>query len=465
MNKSISLALENISYSINVKDIEELTLILPHLIPNVKPEDNKVQVVDDVNIRVYIQTYDTIPEIKLYSENEVTIGGSLDLQPNSLAKLELSTTNGGSSWVVKSTSSVEDSEQTAENAQKIANEAKASAETANTVANEAKTSAEIATYTANTANTIANDAKTIADTASTNASTAIYTANTANTIANDAKTSVESLNNSFTTLNADAIKSSVTDQQDINSNLMIANGNKFLVEKEDKSNIVGMFVGNYPELVDQADNNALEQLEIGSTTTLMCLNHCGVTYKDGDETKTVDGHIRVDYRENISSPVVQDQLAYMSDIKNIQDSTLKLNDDGYQKLNTGVTLANGKKLLVEAQNGGTYLGTYVGCYNELTDKATNAGLEQLEIGSPHLLMCLNHCGAEFTDSDGTEKVVDHHIRVDYKVKAGEPTVQDQLAYMSDIKTIHNFLKDLSTTLNLETEHPEIIEKYPEIFNA
>lgn len=117
------------------------------------------------------------------------------------------------------------------------------------------------------------------------------------------------------------------------------------------------------------------------------------------------------------------------------DGAFQLQNEGYQKIDSGVTIANGKKILLERHKGSTPVGMFMSYYPELTDKATNEGLEQTEIGSPTNILCLNHCGATFTDKDNIESTVDGHIRVDYREKIGSSVVKDQLAYMSDIKKI------------------------------
>ena len=136
------------------------------------------------------------------------------------------------------------------------------------------------------------------------------------------------------------------------------------------------------------------------------------------------------------------------------DGSLQLvtEPDTYQKLETGIVLANGRKFLLENRTGGTSLGMYSGCYEELVDDSTQAGLEQIEIGTPTKIMCLNHCGATFKTEGGTgeSKVVDHHIRVDYREKAGEPVVQDQLAYMSDITAIVAHIQKIEQQMNIDT---------------
>lgn len=114
----------------------------------------------------------------------------------------------------------------------------------------------------------------------------------------------------------------------------------------------------------------------------------------------------------------------------------------YQKIETGIVMGKAKKILLENAAGNSNLGMALNQYKELTDKATNAGLEQIELGTSKAIMCLNHCGAVFSDADGKVHTVDGHIRVDYKVKAGEKTIQDQLAYMSDIAELKEIIKIL-----------------------
>lgn len=410
----------------------------------------------------------------------------------------------------------EDAKETAESTIATADEAKSKAEEASTNATQAvndstiaKRRATRALNEAQAATTVANEAKTVADEAKTTAEealaksgetqqkvteleelvdvsldkadNAVDLANAAQTTATEAKTTSEFALK--TALDAKSVATELKDNviyktsattQRVNSNITFGKGYKLLLDRSSGSNINGIALNQYDELTDKFTNVGLEQVEVGSTTTMICLNHTGTTYTDAEGVEhTVDGHIRVDYRDTPESPVKQDQLAYMSDLAGLQEQIdetnnnkyLKLNSDTNQDLNSSVTIMNGKQLLMQRAKGSSYVGLYSAQYDELHDINTNMGLEQLEIGSTTMLMCLNHCGASYTKADGTTDKVDHHIRVDYREDINSPVVQDQLAYLSDVSAINtdisNFKKNYEETIGTINTNYENLKDYAE----
>ena len=508
MKNEVRLSLENLTYNLIVNNSEELQFILPRRVPTAEiteKEQNVFMPANQTEIAVYTKVVTTsAPTVSIISEDEgvdVTVSGSLELFPNSSCILSFITVDGGNSWIVSSSiassETAEGAEEIAKNAQQIAitanetataanetaNTAKETANTANTVATEAQEAANTAntdivsvkenisglqtsvstlnetltqtTETANTALTTANNVNEAVNTAITTAGEAKTTAEAAATTAGEAKTTAETAtSNASSALNtaneaktaADAsIKISAEGTQTINSNFAIGTGMKGLVTRADGvTQINSVSVNKY-------DDIGLEQLEVGSTTVPMCLNHCGTTEGEG-----IDKHIRVDCKESATSATIKEQLAYLSDletkineIRTELEGYLQLTSSDTQFINSDVVLDSTKKFLVQKHDDSTYIGMFVGYYSELplvSEEGTaipDTGLEQLEIGSPKLLMCLNHCGATFM-KDGEVTTVDKHIRVDYKETPDSPTVQDQLAYMSDIKALEDRIAALES---------------------
>lgn len=411
-----------------------------------------------------------VNETKTIAENAVTIAED--------AKLKAETA------ITSSEQAANDSTIAKRRATRALNEAQTAvdaANAANNTANEAKSIAENSLSMSQDTQQKLTEVENLVDTAVDTADKALTSANEAKTVSAEAKkTSEFALKTALdaktiaTDLEDSVVKKSSAETQTINSNLSFGYGYKLLLDKSDNTNINGISLNQYNELTDKYSNTGLEQVEVGSSTTMLCLNHTGTTYTDADGVeRTVDGHIRVDYRETPESSVTQDQLAYMSDVSKLQaeiedtnnNKYLKLVSEDSQKLNSSFALANGKQMLMQKANGSSYVGLYSAKYDELLDLATNIGLEQLEIGSTTVLMCLNHCGATYRLEDGSTATVDHHIRVDYRENINSSVVQDQLAYMSDINSINgnfdNFNKEYQETIDRINTNYDNLKSYAE----
>lgn len=381
--KYIPLTLDNLVYDLIIKEEESITFVLPHKTPNFKiANKNEFIPANEIEIKVYVSTnVEPLPEVTFVGQDEsskIITNGSFKLLPSSLMVITFSTTDGGAKWLVNSCSAnsatAEGAETIAKNAENVAVNADKNATAAVTAAETANANAKDAQGKAETAVNTANNATDTASTAVSVASEAQKIAGVANDTANEASRRVVDIANDVTQLSEDVteVGSRVTDVQNTADSAKTA-------------------ASNAQDTADNALEKANNSLQLKSETA-------------------------------------------------------------YQKIETGLVLGKAKKLLLERANGNTPLGMAMNQYDELIDKATGAGLEQVEIGTPQTIMCLNHCGAEFTTADGETKVVDGHIRVDYKEKADAPTVQDQLAYMSDIKAIK---EQLATII----ENQEIIIKH------
>lgn len=365
MNK-INLTLDNLVYNLIVKSSEDLVFILPLKVPNdeIKAKDKNVFVpAIETTLKVFVKTdVDPIPEVKFEGQKDIQkiiTTGSFKLLPDSLLAVTFTTIDGGLTWLVNSCNAAS---QTAEGAETIAKNAETVATTATTTANEAKETAETATATAIEASSNANSAMLKASTAETKATEAKTTADTASALATSTNTKIEEISGKMT---------------------------------ETEANV--------------------QSLEESVTSVSADIN----------ETKT-----------NLETTTETANIA-----KTKAESSVQLSTEGYQTINSGVVLGSEKKFLVtRPSDGDTPLAFAVNKYDELTSEDTGKGLEQFEVGSPKLLMCLNHCGTSFRDKNGETKTVDGHIRVDYKETPTSPVKQDQLAYMSDIKEIKEMLK-------------------------
>lgn len=362
MNK-INLTLDNLVYNLIVKSSEDLVFILPLKVPNdeIKAKDKNVFVpAIETTLKVFVKTdVDPIPEVKFEGQKDIQkiiTTGSFKLLPDSLLAVTFTTIDGGLTWLVNSCNAAS---QTAEGAETVAKNAETLATTATTTANEAKETAETATATAIEASSNANSAMLKASTAETKATEAKTTADTASALATstntkieeisgkmtDTEASVQSLEENLTSISADidetktnletttetaniakakaesSVQLSTEGYQTINSGVVLGSEKKFLVTRpSDNITSLAFAVNKYDELTSEDTGKGLEQFEVGSSKLLMCLNHCGTSFRDKNgEIKTVDGHIRVDYKETPTSSVKQDQLAYMSDIKEIKE--------------------------------------------------------------------------------------------------------------------------------------------------
>lgn len=362
MNK-INLTLDNLVYNLIVKSSEDLVFILPLKVPNdeIKAKDKNVFVpAIETTLKVFVKTdVDPIPEVKFEGQKDIQkiiTTGSFKLLPDSLLAVTFTTIDGGLTWLVNSCNAAS---QTAEGAETIAKNAETLATTATTTANEAKETAESATVTATKASGDADSAKLKASAAESTAIDAKNTAKTASDLATatnekvievsnkmiDTESTVQSLEENITNMSADvnetkttletttktaniakakaegSVQLSTDGYQTINSGVVLGSEKKFLVTRpSDNDTPLAFAVNKYDELTSEDTGKGLEQFEVGSPKLLMCLNHCGTSFRDKNgETKTVDGHIRVDYKETSTGPVKQDQLAYMSDIKEIKE--------------------------------------------------------------------------------------------------------------------------------------------------
>lgn len=407
----IPLTLDNLVYDLIIKEEEDITFILPHKTPSFSAVNkNKFIPANEVEIKVYVSTnVEPLPKVVFVGQDDnskIVTNGSFELLPNSLMVITFSTTNGGATWLVNSCSA---NGATAEGAETIAKNAES-------VAVEASKSAETAVTTAETAANTAKDAQGKAETAVTTAGNAVSVAGTAVNMASEAQ-------------KAAASAADVANEASRRS-----------VDAENNVTQLGETVETFNESISTAQETAENAQSTADNAQKAATNAGSVAEKA--QTAADDA----------SKAAGNAQTTADNALEKANNSLQLTSETEYQKIETGLVLGKAKKLLLERANGGTPLGMAMNQYNELTDKATGAGLEQVEIGTPQAIMCLNHCGAEFTDANGETKVVDGHIRVDYKEKAGAPTQQDQLAYMSDIKKIQEQLETININLKTIVEH-------------
>lgn len=217
-------------------------------------------------------------------------------------------------------------------------------------------------------------------------------------------------------LESEMVKLATEGTQTIDSHVAVAKNKKFLLTTKDGVNqINGIAVNNY-------DDIGLEQVEVGSTTVPMCLNHCGTTEED-----IIDKHIRVDCKETPTSPIIKEQLAYLSDLPDTTKFITTTESEDTQTVNSNFAVGAGKRGLVTKQDGTTINSVSVIHYD--------TGLEQVEVGSATMPMCLNHSGTE----DGT---IDKHINVDCRETPESSVVKEQIAYLSDLVAQANQLVKL-----------------------
>lgn len=208
--------------------------------------------------------------------------------------------------------------------------------------------------------------------------------------------------------------------QTINSHVAVAKDKKFLLTTKDGVNqINGIAVSNY--------NTGLEQVEVGSTTVPLCLNHCGTT-----EGETIDKHIRVDCKENLTSSVIKEQLAYLSDLPDVTKFVTTAESENTQTVNSNFAVGIGKRGLVTKQDGSTINSVSVIHY-------ADTGLEQFEVGSATVPMCLNHSGT----TDGS---IDKHIGVDCRETPESSVTKEYVAYLSDV----------AKTMQLTSNTPQVL---------
>lgn len=202
------LPLENYQYCLTVNDAdEEINVILQNKLPDsIDTEDSKennLVVINPTIIQMYVDVKtESAPAIQVLDENEdikVIISGTAELKPQTINKLQLTTVDGGKTWLVDFGNSGDESDQIASltsevnNIKTLAQEAKTTAEAATATATEAKN-------TADAANTAATEAKSTADTANSTAEEAKSTAETANSTATKAKSTADGLSSTVTEL-------------------------------------------------------------------------------------------------------------------------------------------------------------------------------------------------------------------------------------------------------------------------
>lgn len=373
MNK-FNLTLDNLIYSLVVLENEDITFVLPKKLPtdSYLEDKNIFKAVVETTLKVFIRTkVSTTPKLNFIGQDEkqkIVMSGSLELLPDSLLAVTMTTVDGGTTWLVNSCNAASE---TAEGAQETANNAQE-------IAVKATATAESAVETSNSAKTIASDAQGKAE----NANLIAATANSTATAANDtAKAAVDAAQQAQINVNT-AVETAVDAKQ----------------------------------VADTAEEKATNAITTAETAQ--------ETANTAQET------------------------ADMAKAK--ADTSLQQKHEGFQVIDSGLVLGKTRKFLFTRANGGTPLAFAMNQYNELTDVKTGAGLEQAEFGTPQTIMCLNHCGATFTTASGEQKTVDGHIRVDHKENADAPTIQDQLAYMSDISA-------LKSTIQILVKHIENLE--------
>ena len=362
----IKLTLDNLIYNLTVVENDDITFILPKKVPTAKPANDKniFEPVIETNIKVFVRTkVDTTPKLLFVGQEDtqkIVMSGSLELLPDSLLAVTMTTVDGGTTWLVNSCNAASE---TAEGAQETANNAQE-------IAVKATATAESAVETSNSAKTIASDAQGKAENANVIAATANSTATTAN---ETAKAAVD-----------------VAQQAQINVNTAVETA----VDAK--------------QVADTAEEKATNAI----TTAETAQETANTAQETADAAKAK------------------------------ADTSLQQKHEGFQVIDSGLVLGKTRKFLFTRANGGTPLAFAMNQYNELTDVKTGTGLEQVEFGTPQAIMCLNHCGATFTTASGEQKTVDRHIRVDYKENADAPTIQDQLAYMSDISELKSIIQIL-----------------------
>lgn len=471
MKNEIRFTLDNLTYNLVVNSSEDLSFVLPRRVPSAAIKESNKNVIkpaEQTTIKVFVKVQASpVPVVNIISEDEevkITTAGSFELLPDTTSTLTFTTTDGGNSWLIFSSiaaaATAEEAEQIAKNAQEIAVTAKQTATEAQEVATTAKTSADNATTIANTAtstaqtasataksaqetavsatslaekaNTSAEAAQTAADNAQTTAEEAQETATEASKIAEDAQTTAgealgeaniaKSTAETAKTLAEGAFKSESTIAQVIKSDVVLGNGKKFFVQTSNGDTPLAFAANSY--------DTGLEQVEVGSTTVPMCLNHCGTT--DGE---TIDKHIRVDCKENSTSPVTKEQLAYLSDLPDTTKFVTTTESENTQTVNSNFAVGIGKRGLVTKQDGSTINSVSVIHYPDI-------GLEQFEVGSATVPMCLNHSGT----TDGS---IDKHIGVDCRETPESSVTKEYVAYLSDLtKQASELVKLISETTQI-----------------
>lgn len=472
MKNEIRFTLDNLTYNLVVNSSEDLSFVLPRRVPSAAIKESNKNVIkpaEQTTIKVFVKVQASpVPIVNIISEDEevkITTAGSFELLPDTTSTLTFTTTDGGNSWLISSSiaaaATAEEAEQIAKNAQEIAVTAKQTATEAQEVATTAKTSADNATTVANTAtstaqtasataksaqetavsatslaekaNTSAEAAQTAADNAQTTAEEAQETATEASKIAEDAQTTAgealgeaniaKSTAETAKTLAEGAFKSESTTAQVIKSDVVLGNGKKFFVQTSNGDTPLAFAANKY--------STGLEQFEVGTPKLPLCLNHCGTTVGEN-----IDKHIKVDYKESANGETIKEQLAYLSDVSAAMDSvkasTLQLTAEGTQTVNSNFAVGIGKRGLVTKQDGSTINSVSVIHY-------ADTGLEQFEVGSTTVPMCLNHSGT----TDGS---INKHIGVDCRETPESSVTKEYVAYLSDV----------AKTMQLASSTPQVL---------
>lgn len=450
MNK-IELSFDNLVYSLIVNKDEDIIFELPHKTPNKKhinKNENEFVAVNDVTIRVFINTINvsTVPNVIITGQDDSVkfiTTGSFELLPSSIMEVTFSTVDGGSNWLVNS-----------------CNENGATAEGAQVIANSAKDTAISAKQTADSAVEVSTNAKNIADIANSNSQNAINASNSAVNISNEANSkSQNAVNVSVEAKSASNDAKSIAEESLVVSNEANTSANE---AQEAASNAVNASeeAKEAAKNAVTASDNAINNANLAKATA----NQAKSTAEDAStlsiEAKEIANNANNNANEakevaNTANQKSEENSELIEQVKNTANGALQKELEGYQTINSGLVLANQRKFLLQRKNGGTPVGMFMGYYPELVDEITKDGLEQVELGTTSTIMCLNHCGATFTDSNsGETKTVDKHIRVDCKDNANGSTYQEQIAYISDLENTVSILKEY---INVLSEHISNIE--------
>lgn len=400
--KQVKFTLDNLVYNLVINSNEPIQFVLPLKVPNpvfdVKKNENGLFAAIEQSIKCYITTKEYKPEVTVvseYKDAKLVYSGSLELVQNSITEIEFSTFDGGKSWLVNSC---------LQNA----------------------TSAEHAVEIASGASETATKATEVSNQALTQSGTAIETSNQA---LEQSGTAIETSNAA-----AAAAKASVQACEDFS----IAVGNVQTVLKD--------------------TNDKLDDQRVATEQQFDAVNHSLTSVFADVESQSEN-------LEQLNETTTQHTEAITAVTASAEESAKKTKSFSVN-VNNDVILQNGKKFLLQRHSGDTPVGMFMGYYPELRDKATNDGLEQVEVGTPKAILCLNHCGATFIDATGVETTVDGHIRVDWKENLSSKTNQDQLAYMSDLKAINDKLTDLTTKYETIIEQlKNIVEKQNETIQS
>lgn len=189
MNK-FNLTLDNLVYSLVVLENEDITFVLPKKLStdNHSEDRNIFKAVVETTLKVFIRTkVSTTPKLDFIGQDEkqkIVMSGSLELLPDSLLAVTMTTVDGGNTWLVNSCNAAST---TAEGAEKTAINAQELAMTANVVAETATTNAETAKQVAQDAQGKAENAQQVAGTASEFATRAVKQVTAIATVADEAK--------------------------------------------------------------------------------------------------------------------------------------------------------------------------------------------------------------------------------------------------------------------------------------